>query len=252
MTTIAIPLVSRPNAPLARLNPVTKLGAALVVMAALLVTGDLLTPALVLAVELVVIAASGIGLRTFLFRLWLLLVAAAGLGVSTFLLTAATDRFTVAAAMAVRIVAIALPGVWVFATTDPTEFADALVQHLKAPARFTFGALAAFRLVPLLGDEWRTLLLARRARGIDAGWNPVKRLRLFASATFALLVAAIRRGVRLATAMEARGFGKNPDRTIARPQRIGPGDWAFLVGTVLVVAGAIAVSLAVGSWRFLF
>lgn len=252
MSSLAVPLVSRPDAPLARLNPVTKLGAALLVMAALLVTGDLLTPALVLATELAAIALSGIAWRTLLLRLWLLLLAAAGIGVSTFLLTAATDRFTVAAAMAVRIVAISLPGVWVFATTDPTEFADALVQHLKAPARFTFGALAAFRLVPLLGDEWRTLLVARRARGIDAGWSPVKRLRLFAGATFALLVAAIRRGVRLATAMEARGFGRREDRTIARPQRIGPGDWAFLVGTVLVVAGAIAVSLAVGSWRFLF
>jgi hypothetical protein len=74
----------------------------------------------------------------------------------------------------------------VFATTDPTDLADALVQNAKAPARFAIGALAAMRLLPLLGAEWQALALARRARGIDAGHNPIARLRLFGSTAFAL------------------------------------------------------------------
>ena len=59
--------------------------------------------------------------------------------------------------LVLRVLAIALPGVLVFATTDPTDLADALVQNAKAPARFAIGALAAFRLVPLLGQEWQML-----------------------------------------------------------------------------------------------
>jgi len=139
-----------------------------------------------------------------------------------------------------------------FATTDPTDLADGLIQHLRVPPRFAIGALAALRLVPLLADEWEALSLARRARGIDAGANPVARLRIFAGTTFALLVGAIRRGTRLATAMDARGFAAGAPRTVARPQRFGPADAALVGAAVGVAAAAFAVSITTGTFRPLF
>jgi energy-coupling factor transport system permease protein len=139
---------------------------------------------------------------------------------------------------ALRLIAVALPGMLVFATIDPTDLADSLMAHLRVPPRFAIGALAAFRLVPLLNAEWRQLVLARRARGVDAGWNPIARLRLFASAMFALLVGAIRRGIRLATAMEARGFDSGVPRTIARPTRFG------LPDALVVASGAALAAVA--------
>lgn len=267
MSALATPLVADTSAWLVRLNPVSKLAAALVVTIGLLLAGDVVTPALVLVAELGVIVVSGIRWRTLFARTWPLLIGLCGLAISTLLFTTerggelwaevgplqlTSDSVHAASAVCVRILAIALPGIVAFATTDPTELADALVQHVKTPPRFTFGALAAFRLLPLLGDEWRTLVLARRARGIDAGWSPVRRVRLFFSAVFGLLVAAIRKAVRLATAMEARGFGRRPDRTLARPSPIRVADKAFLAVTVVVVAVAHGVSLALGTWRFLF
>ncbi len=264
---LAEPIVGDPQAPLARLNPVAKLGAATVVILGLLLTGDAVTPALVLLAELGAVAAAGVRWRILVRRLWLLLLMAGGLAFSTLLLTderggavlldagpaqVTTGSLLAATAIAIRMVAIALPGVVAFASTDPTEFADALVQHLRTPPRFTFGALAAFRLLPVLGDEWHTLMLARRARGVDAGRSPVRRARLFASGVFALLVTAIRRGIRLATAMESRGFTQRTDRTVARPQRLGAADAVLVAATCAVVAGATALSLALGTWRFLF
>ena len=137
-----------------------------------------------------------------------------------------TGVLLTALGMALRVFAVALPGMIVFATTDPTDLADALVQNVRAPARFAIGALAAFRLVPLLGQEWQMLALARRARGIDAGRNPVARLRLFASTAFALLVGAIRRGTRLAVAMDARGFDSGHPADRGAPAAIsGPPTW---------------------------
>jgi energy-coupling factor transport system permease protein len=69
----------------------------------------------------------------------------------------------------------------------------------------------------------------------------------------AVLVAAVRRGVRLATAMEARGFGgTDVARTVARPQPMLARDWWLLAGTVLAVAVATAVSVTVGAWRLPF
>ena len=102
-----------------------------------------------------------------------------------------------AGAIFLRVLAIAVPSVVLFATTDPTDLADALAQLVRLPARFVLGALAGLRLVGLLIDDWRELAMARRARGVaDTG-----RIRRFAGQTFALFVLAIRRGTKLATAM---------------------------------------------------
>jgi energy-coupling factor transport system permease protein len=131
-----------------------------------------------------------------------------------------------------RLLALALPGVVVYTTTDPTDLADSLVQHLRASPRFAFGALAAFRLTGGLTAEWRLISLARRARGIDAGANPLRWLRLFAGTAFGLLVGAIRRGTRLALAMDARGFDSRIPRSVARTSHFGFADWLLIGGSL--------------------
>ncbi len=255
-----------PRAPLARRNPVAKLAGSLIFTVALLWTLDPLTPALALAIELAVVPLFGLRYGDLLRRSWPLLVSALGLVVTLVVFAAersgalvvtlgpipvTTGVLTNALALTLRLFAVALPGVLVFATTDPTDLADALIQNVRASPRFAIGALAAFRLLPLLGDEWQTLTLARRARGVDAGWNPWLRLRLFASTAFALLVGAIRRGTRLATAMDARGFDSGVPRTVARPQRFGPADAALILGATALAGGALAVSISLGLFRAL-
>jgi len=227
---------------LARRNPVAKLAAALVPTLALLSTLDPLTPALFLAVELALVPLFGMSLSRLARRGWPLLVTAAGVASAQLLFT--TGGLAAALGIALRIPAVALPGIVVFATTDPTDLADALVQNVRLPARFAIGALAAFRLVPLLGEEWRVLALARRARGIDAGRNPYAHLRLAGSLTFGLLVGAIRRGTRLATAMDARGFDSGAPRTFARVQRFRTADTVLVLGSVLMALALGAVHLA--------
>jgi energy-coupling factor transport system permease protein len=140
----------------------------------------------------------------------------------------------------------------VFASTDPTELADSLVRNAKAPPRFVLGALAAVRLLPLLARDWEMLRLARRARGVDGGRNPLAHLRLFASTVFGLLVVAIRRGTRLATAMDARGFDTDVRRTFARPVRFGAADAVLIVAAVALGAAGIAASVAAGTFDPLF
>src|SRR5437762_2364615 len=155
-------------------------------------------------------------------------------------------------AAALRIVGIALAGVLALATIEPTDLAAALVQHLHAPPRFALGALAAVRMLPGLADEWRLIGLARRARGVEARRNPLVGLRLGGGRLFALLVAARRRGPRLALAMDARGFGEQPCRTVARPRAVTRADWLLLGAALLTGVLASVVSVAVGSYRLLF
>jgi energy-coupling factor transport system permease protein len=264
VTAFATPPAVRPAAPLGRRNPVAKLGAALLFTLPLVATVDPLTPALALAVELIVLPAFGLRYATLARRAWPLVTAAVGILVTMVLFAArregallldlgpfdvTTGVLTSALGLILRIFAVAVPGVLVFATTDPTDLADALVQNVKAPARFAIGALAAFRLLPLLGTEWQLLTLARRARGVDAGRNPVARLRLFGTTAFALLVGALRRGGRLAVAMDARGFDSGVPRTHARRQRFTVADALLMAGAAGAAALILATTIALGLFR---
>lgn len=237
------------SAPLARRNPVAKLAAALLFSVVLIATLDPVAPAIAIAVELAVLPLFGVRYRVLARRAWPLLVSAVGIVVTLVLFAAersgrvlveagpvavTSGVLLTALGLVLRMIAVALPGVIVFATTDATDLADALIQNARAPARFAIGALAAFRLVPLLGQEWQAISMARRARGVDAGRNPVAKLGLFVSTAFALLVGAIRRGTRLAVAMDARGFDAGVPRTTARRQR-------FTAADALLVAGAVAL-----------
>jgi energy-coupling factor transport system permease protein len=258
------PMVPDADAPLARANPVAKLGAALVLLVALFASLDWLTALVVLAGLLAVLPVSGLRIRTLVGRAWLIGLAALSIGVFNVLFAAeqagpivlavgplriGAETLVNGAGLALRLLAIAVAGILATATSQPTELADALIQQLHVSPRFAIGALAAMRLLPLFAHEWQVIAMARRARGVEAGRNPLAALRLFAGQLLALLVGAIRRGSRMALAMEARGFGARDCRTTARVQRMRATDWAWIAGAIGLAALAIGASLAAGTWR---
>ena len=256
------PVRGDPAAPIARANPIAKLGVSLVVSLVLLLTVDAVTAGVALALELLALPWCGLGPRSLLRRCWLILVGAFPAGLVTAVLgvdggrvlgalgpvTVTTGSLASGVAVTLRILAIGLPGVVLLATTDPTDLADALGQILRLPARFVLSALAALRLFGVLAQEWQTLTHARRARGLgDDG--PLGRVRTVLGQLFALLVLAIRRGTVLATAMESRGFGASTARTWARPSRLHRGDVVLLAGGVLLGTVATAAGVFAGTWR---
>lgn len=241
------------SAPLARRAPTAKLAAALLLPILLLFSLDPVVPAVALAGELLAVPFFGVSYRALARRCVPLLISAAALmitfaffagertGATLLALGPAvvtTGTLATSGALALRLFAIALPGIIVFLTTDPTDLADSLSQHARVSPRFAIGALAAFRLVGLMQEEWRTITYARRARGVEAR-NPVAALRMFTGTAFILLVGAIRRGVRLSLAMDARGFDAGHRRGIARPSSFGPADWLLIAGSAAL--GALAL-----------
>ena len=243
------PLRPDPRAALAGANPLAKLGAAAIVMLVLFLSVDPVTPLLLLCGIAAAVGLSGIPPRALLGRCAPLLVAAIGASVVNGIFGSGGPSLVAAVATGLRLVAIALAGIVAFVTIDPTDLADALVQHLHAPPRFAVGALAAFRLLPIFATEWETIGLARRARGIDDGGGFLHRAASFRERSFTLLVAAIRRGVRLALAMDARGFATLTCRTIARPQPFTDRDRVLLLAAVALSIGAVALGSALGTWR---
>jgi len=240
------PLVPDPRAPLARLHPIAKILAALILMLALFITVDLVTSSVVVGALLVAVRFSGLPPRSLATRAAPLVIGAVSFGVFNAVLS---QNAVAGAAIALRIIGVSLAGMIAVATIDPTDLADALVEHAHAPSRFVVGALAAFRLFPLFSREWDVLGLARRARGIEADRTYVDRIRAFPGRALGLLVAAIRRATRLALAMDARGFGSQPCRTLARPRALTLPDGALVAGALVLALGATSLSIALGTWR---
>jgi energy-coupling factor transport system permease protein len=241
------PLRPDPRAPLARANPVAKLGAAAILMAVLFAASGPITPALVLVGILAILPLTGLGLRTLLSRTWPLLLAALIVGMLNVVLAPAPPGgpdVMSGLALGLRLLGIALSGVVALATTDPTDLADSLQQQARLSPRLAVGALAALRMLPILAVEWQLLGMARRARGVSAGWSPVVAAQLAFGKLLALLVGAVLRATRLALAMEARGFGTAPCRTIARPQRMGTADWGLLLAAAVLGAAALGIGSA--------
>lgn len=242
-----------------RINPLTAIGVALLVDLVLLASVDAVTAGVAVLGEALLAPLTGIPPLRLGRRATVLLAAAAVAGATIALygrtagavhlqwgLVVVSDgSLQLALATALRILAIGLPAAILLAGMDATRLADALGSRLHLPARFVLAGLAAVRLVEVFGEDWRTIALARRARGVgDAG-----RIRRMPSQVFALLVVALRRATLLATAMEARGLGSVEQRTWSRPSRFGGADLAVLVAGVLVAGLAVGVGLATGSYR---
>ena len=243
-------------------NPAAKLIAAALLAVCLVLTLDPVSAGTAIVLELLLLPLLRIPPRTFWLRTVPIWIAAPLTGLTIalygqpsghvwfqwFLIRVTDGSLELALATVLRVIAIALPAVALFITVDPTDLADGLAQTLHLPARFVLGALAGTRLIGLAVADWRTVALARRARGVSDR-NPFS--RLFGTG-FALLVLSIRRGSTLATAMEGRGFGAPIRRTWARPARWGAREWVMAgIGLGIGVASLAAAALA-GTWRLIF
>lgn len=226
----------------------------------LVLTIDWVSAAVALCCELVLFLFAGVSLRTLVWRTLPVWLAAPTVAVTTLLygqesgavywsfglIHVTEGSAALALASLLRVLAIGLPAVVLFITVDPTDLADGLAQVVRLPARFVLGGLAGLRLVGLFIDDWHALELARRARGVADGHA----IRRVGSQAFALLVLSIRRGSKLATAMEARGFGSDAPRSWARESPFGAREWGLIALGALVAALAVTVAVLTGSWNF--
>lgn len=248
-----------------RCNPLAKLAAVVLGTVPLIASLDLVTSSIVVVASLLLLRLGGIAPARFLLRAWPLLVAALFAAWGTALVgndagavllnlgvaTISEGSLISGVATGLRIFAVAVPAVIVLSSTDPTDLANALAQQARLPHRFVLGALAGMRLIGLLAEEWVTLGMARRARGVGAQGGFMQRLRANAGQSLGLMVQAIRRASRLAVTMEAKGFG-GAHRTWARTASFAWRDGALVAGGLALGAVATAAALLTGSWNLVW
>ena len=243
---------------LARTNPVARVLALLVATTPLLITIDPVSAGVALALELALMPLSGVSARSFFMKATPLLVAAP-LGALSMLLYASPGgtvywqfgpaaisdhSMWLALGIGLRMCAIVMPAIALLDRIDPTDMGDGLAQILHLPARPVLAALAGARMTSLMAADWKALERARRARGV----GDASRIRSFLRGSFSLLVFALRRSGKLATTMEARGFGAEGARTWARVSRLRAADAVLMVVAIALPAIALAASIWAGTF----
>ena len=243
---------------LARTNPVARVLALLIATTPLLITIDPVSAGVALALELALMPLSGVSARSFFLKATPLLLAAP-LGALSMLLYASPGgniywqfgpaaisdhSMWLALGIGLRMCAIVIPAIALLDRIDPTDMGDGLAQILHLPARPVLASLAGARMTALMAADWKALERARRARGV----GDASRIRSFLRGSFSLLVFALRRSGKLATTMEARGFGAAGKRTWARVSRLRAADAVLMVVAIALPTIALAASIWAGTF----
>lgn len=247
---------------LASANPLSKLVAVLLLTLSLALSVDWVSGSVVLCCLLLVFPLSGVSWLTLARRIWPVVVA---LGLATWgtalasadsgkvlldwgYLSISEGSLATGVAIGVRGLAIALPAAILVLSTDPSDLATALAQKWRLSPRFVMGTLAAMRLIGVMAEEWQTLSMARRARGVGASGSFFSRVKANLGQAMALLIQSVRRATRLAVTMEARGFG-GKERSWARESVFSGRDLLIVAFGIAVSALAVFISINVGAWN---
>ena len=225
--------------PVHRLHPVTKLLSliALLLAAFLVDAPGYLAPIGLLVVALLAVAHALPLLRRF--RMLFVLVFVFTLVVWTLffrgVFAPSWSGFLFGVSTAIRLDTFLATGLLFLATTRVEEVAYAL-GRLGVPYVAGFTLTLAFRLVPLFFDATHTIVQAQRCRGLrmDRG-GVIVRMRRFVPVIVPVFVGALRRGDRMAMALELRGFNSGRPRTTFLRATVAWRDVA-----ALVVAGGLA------------
>ena len=142
-----------------------------------------------------------------------------------------------------------------FVSLDPEKLSDALLSF-RAPALLSFGVSYGYRMLPILIDEFHTIVDGHRLRSAPLrsagflGWRALVRICSITFAAFyPLMLNTAKRTRTTVEALETRGFTyalEHPDGQRIRLAylRIRPRDVLLLSISSLIVVGAYALGYA--------
>lgn len=127
-------------------------------------------------------------------------------------------------------------------TTKPVHLFYSLMQQAKLKPKYAYSFMAAFRLIPIIMEEFQTIRNAMRVRGVErqkgirAGNFKLK------AYSIPLLSGSIRRAHRIAVAMEAKRFTDANGRTYYYQLRFSKADLTFTCYFVFILVAGYYVA----------
>lgn len=225
-----------------RLNPLTKLGACFMAAAAVSTANEPLTPSVIVLMALLITRLVGQVPVALLARpLVFGVMAGAGIFWTYAVFAANGPDWRYGAAMATRLLAILSTSAMFVLTSDPSQFVRSLIHQARVSPRIAYAVFAGYRFIPLLEVEFETIRSAHQMRGGVGRGGALDRARELIGYAIPLLASAVRKGERVALAMESRAFGARPARTYYRVTSFGAADVVFLVASLAVLAADVGL-----------
>lgn len=212
-----------------------------------------------LAIMFVLAALSALAARIGPLLVALFLIGLAGQGIYVLLLAWVFSGDASALAGVVdlnlKLGAVSLVTMAAFVSLDPEKASDALLA-LRAPAFIGFAINYGYRSLPVLVDEFHTIVDGHRVRSAPLrsrgflGWRwLVRASRITVQSFYPLMLNAAKRTRTTVEMLETKGFGHAMAGGEARRIRLaylrfGAADVVLLVGTVALIAGAYALGAA--------
>lgn len=129
----------------------------------------------------------------------------------------------------------------VLVVTTPINRIILGLRQIGVPGTFAFMLTTAVRFVPVLMEEYQTILAALRARNLTSPYHPIRTVEL----SFApLIINVIRRCNQLALAAESRAFDLHLRRSSLTLLAFGPSDTIAGIFTACIVSVFLIMSLA--------
>lgn len=147
--------------------------------------------------------------------------------------------FEVGLATLLRVLAIGVPALLVFADVEPHEFLATTVVRRFVPQRVALATLIALRLAPVIAADLAETRTARRAAGLTTR---------FWSLAVTTLVIAIRRAIRMSEIAEVRGFS-HPHRVWVAYRPFARSDWTLVAVAILSGGFALVLTALTGGWN---
>jgi len=148
-----------------------------------------------------------------------------------------------------RLVLLILGSSLLTLTTSPIQLTDG-IESLLRPFKYigvpshdiAMMMTIALRFIPTLASEMEKIMKAQKARGADFETGGLaKRAKSLVPILVPLFVSAFKRADELATAMEARCYRGDINRTKMKQMKITPGD-LIAMGVILMFGGAIVLT----------
>jgi len=144
---------------------------------------------------------------------------------------------------------VVIPAALLFlVTTHPSEFASSL-NKIGISYKIAFAVSLAFRYIPDIQRDFRTISQAQQARGIDLSKNEKvgKRIKNAAAIIMPLILSSLDRIEVISNAMELRGFGKGKKRTWYSQKPFHRADWIVLITGIVLFTLAMIITFSNGS-----
>ena len=158
------------------------------------------------------------------------------------------DAITQTLYIVVRLLLMIMITTCLTATTKPLDMTLGIEDLLQPFQRFGVPSHAmlisiALRFIPDLIDETSRIMKAQESRGVDMKEGKLKeRIMAILSLIVPLFVSAFQRAEDLANAMEARGYAPGEPRTRYKVLKMQRNDWILLFGSAAVLGLMIWLS----------